>query len=60
MKFSGKMFFKIILKVAKNQDSTLSIEDTFFKIPQWGGGGGVDQFDPSLPPGILGLKTKVN
>ena len=32
MKFSGKMCFKITLKVTKNQGSTLSIEDTFFKI----------------------------
>ena len=31
MKSSGKMCFKIILKVTKNQGSTLSIEDTFFK-----------------------------
>ena len=42
MKFSGKMCFKIILKVTKNQVSTLSIEDTFFKKTQGG------QFD--LPP----------
>ena len=33
MKFSGKMCFKIILKVTKNQGSNLSIEDTFFKKP---------------------------
>ena len=43
MKFSGKMCFKTILKVTKNQGSTLSIEDTFFKKPQekkegWVGG----------------------
>ena len=31
MKFSGKMCFKVILKVTKNQGSNLSIEDTFFK-----------------------------
>ena len=31
MKFSGKMGFKIILKVTKNQGSTLSTEDIFFK-----------------------------
>ena len=42
MKFSGKMYFKIILKVA-------SLKDTFFEEPQGGGG----WFDP---PGILGLK----
>ena len=41
MKFSGKMCFKIMLRVTKNQDFTLSLEDTFFKKPQgWG------QFDP--------------
>ena len=34
MKFSGKMCFKIILKVTKKQGSTLSIEDTLFKKPQ--------------------------
>ena len=34
VKFSGKMCFKITLKVAKNQGSTLSIEDIFFKKPQ--------------------------
>ena len=41
MKFLGKMCFKVILKVTKNQGSTLSIEDTFFKKPQRGG-----QLDP--------------
>ena len=30
MKFSGKMCLKIMLKVTKNQDFTLSLEDTFF------------------------------
>ena len=46
MKFSGKMCFKIIIKVTKNQGSTHSIEDTFFKKPQGGG-----QFDsPPTPP----------
>ena len=45
MTFSGKICFKIILKVTKNQGSTLSIENTFFKKPLEG------QFDP---PGILG------
>ena len=34
MKFSGKMYFKIILKVTKNQGFTLSLEDTFFEKPQ--------------------------
>ena len=37
MKLSGKMSFKIILKVTKNQGSTLSLEDTFFEKPQGGG-----------------------
>ena len=36
MKFSGKMFFKIILKVTKNQGFTLSLEDKFFRKPQGG------------------------
>ena len=36
MKFSGKMCFKIILKVTKNQGFTLSLEDTFFGKPQGG------------------------
>ena len=34
MKFSGKMCLKIILKITKNQDFTLSTEDTFFEKPQ--------------------------
>ena len=34
MKFSGKMFFKIMLKVTKNQGFTLSLEDTFFEKSQ--------------------------
>ena len=47
MKFSGKMCFKKILKVTKNQPSTLSIEDTFSKKPQVGdGGGGVNLTPP--------------
>ena len=31
MKFSGKMYLMIILKVTKNQSFTLSLEDTFFE-----------------------------
>ena len=31
MKFSGKMCFKSILTVTKNQDFTLSLEDTTFE-----------------------------
>ena len=42
MKFSGKMCFKIILKVTKNQGSVLSKEDIFLKKPQRG------QFDPHV------------
>ena len=38
MKFLGKMWLMIILKVKKNQGFTLSLEDTFFKKPQGGGG----------------------
>ena len=33
MKFSGKMCLKIILKVTKNQDFTLSLEDTVSEKP---------------------------
>ena len=36
MKFSGKICFKIILKVTKNQCITLSLEDTFFEKPPRG------------------------
>ena len=54
MKFSVKMIFMIILKVTKDQGFTLSLEDTFFKKPQGGGG----QIDPSssLSPAVLGLR----
>ena len=34
MKFSEKMCLKVLLKVTKNQGSTLSLEDTFFEKPQ--------------------------
>ena len=34
MKFSGKMCFKIILKVTKKQGFSLSLEDTLFEKPQ--------------------------
>ena len=34
MNFSGKMCFKIMLKVTRNQGFTLSLEDTFFEKPQ--------------------------
>ena len=36
MKFSEKMWFQIILKVTKNQCSTISIKDIFFKKLQEG------------------------
>ena len=57
MKFSGKMCFKITLKVTKNRGSTLSVEDTFFKKPQGGGGGVSVNLTPYHPPlpGRLGL-----
>ena len=56
MKFSGKICFKIILKVTKNQGSTLSIEDTFFKKPK-GEGGAVNLTpSPSPLPARLGLR----
>ena len=46
MKFSGNMFFKVILKVTKNQDFILSLEDAFFeKNPT-----------PSLSPGRFRVK----
>ena len=51
MKFSGKMRFKIILKVTKKHGFTLSIEDTFFKKPQ---GVGVN-LNP-LPPKQIRVK----
>ena len=44
MKFSGKICFKIMLKVTKNQGFTLSLGDTFFEKPQGG------QSEPSSPP----------
>ena len=48
MKFSGKMCFKILLKVTKNEGFTLSLEDTFFEKPQ-----GEIKLTPS--PAVLGL-----
>ena len=50
MKLSGKMRFRLILKVSKNGGFTLSLEDTFFEKPQ---GRGEGQFDPR-PPAVLG------
>ena len=64
MKFLGKMCFKIILKVTKNEDFTRSLEDTFFDFLKNHRGGRFDPLPPlpSPPPpphrrtGILGLK----
>ena len=53
MKFSEKMCPKTILKVTKNQDFPLSLEDTFFEKPQEEGGRG--QID--LAPDVLGLNV---
>ena len=36
MKFSGKICFKIIVKVTKNQGFTLYLEETFFEKLQEG------------------------
>ena len=54
MKFSGKICFKIILKI-KNQGFTLSLEDTIFENPEGTAGGqvggeGGGQNDPSPQP----------
>ena len=57
MKFSGKMCFKILLKVTKNQGYPLSLGDTFFEKSQSGGWGGVNLTLPPPPslPAVLGL-----
>ena len=52
IKFSGKMRFKMILKVTKKQGFTLSLEDTFFEKPQ--GEGERGQTDP---PAVLELRV---
>ena len=57
MKFSGKMYHMIILKVTKNQDFTLSLEDKFFKKSQ--GGGQLDPPSPPPPPAVLGVRYTV-
>ena len=51
------MCLKIILKVTKNQSFFLSLEDTLFKKPQGGRGGG--QFD-CFRAKILENKIKAN
>ena len=48
LKFWGKMWIKIILKVTTNQGFTLYLEDTFFEKPQGG-----SQIDPLV---VLGLR----
>ena len=59
IKFSGKMCFKIILILTKNQGFTFSLENTFCeKPPGWWGGG--SNCPPPLPPAILGLKVMKN
>ena len=55
MKFSGKMCLRIILKVTKNQDFTLCLEDAIFKKLQ---GVEVKLPPPLPPPAVLGLKKK--
>ena len=52
MKFPGKMCLKIILNVTKNQDSNLSLEDTFFEKLR-GRGGGLNR---PPPPAVLWLR----
>ena len=36
IKFSGKMWLMVMLRVTKNQSFTLSLDDTFLEKPQWG------------------------
>ena len=50
MKFSGKMWLMIVLKVTKNQGFTLSLENTFLEKPQG------CQIDPTSA--LLGLSAK--
>ena len=47
MEFSGTMWLMIILKVTKNLDFTLSLEDTFFEKP-WREGGRIDHLPSSF------------
>ena len=55
MKFPGKMCLKIILNVTKNQDSNLSLEDTFFEKLRGKGGGRVKS---TPPPSRFMVKMK--
>ena len=50
LKFSGKMWLMIILKVTKNQGFTLSLESAFLEKPQGKGEGS------SWPPSLLKVK----
>ena len=52
IKFSGKMWLMIILKVTKKQGFTLPLEDTFFEVSQGEDGGQIDS------PAGLGLMVK--
>ena len=54
IKFSGKMWLMIILKVTKNQGFILSLENIFLETLQ-----GEDQIDPPPPPAVLGLTNSV-
>ena len=60
MKFSGKMYLMMILKVTKNQGFTLSLEDTFFEKPQEGRAK-LSPLPPLPPtfPAVLGLTNYV-
>ena len=60
MKFSGKLWLLIILKVTKNQCFTLSLEETFFKKPQRGSNWH-DLFPPNdrILPSFLSLLSLV-
>ena len=52
MKFSGKICFKVILKVTKNQGFSIFLEDTLSEKPQ---GEGQVEHSPPSPPAVLGL-----
>ena len=57
MKFSGKMYLKIILKVRKNRSLTLSLEDTFSKKTQEGRRGEGKLNPPPRPAGSFRVKA---